>query len=417
VIVRAAQPQRLSASRCRFRLSRIWASATLSWGWLLLLLVAPGSGFSEIQVPVDASGLGYTNLRVAEVPWSIHVIMVARSNSLYEVHSVHAGNTALGLETLSEQISAANATLGVPVAAINGDFYQRDRSYAGAARGLQVVDGELLSGPGNKINMWLDANGEVHASPLISKFEVTWPDGTVTPFRINGERSPNGLELYTPAVGHSTRTSGSGRELVLERADGSPWLPLRVGKSYIARVREVREAGDSRIDADTLVLSLGPGAARRLPAPAVGASLTISTATLPVLHGVKTALGGGPLLVHNGHRQRLEEGPIENYESASMFERHPRAAIGWNQDWWYLVEVDGRQRWLSVGMTLDELASFMLKLGCREAMNCDGGGSATLWYQGEVRNSPCDRGEREIANCLVITKRPRAGQAQGVADH
>jgi hypothetical protein len=37
-----------------------------------------------------------------------------------------------------------NSALGMPVAAINGDFYQRDRAYAGAPRGLQVIDGELL---------------------------------------------------------------------------------------------------------------------------------------------------------------------------------------------------------------------------------------------------------------------------------
>jgi exopolysaccharide biosynthesis protein len=91
-----------------------------------------------------------------------------------------------------------------------------------------------------------------------------------------------------------------------------------------------------------------------------------------------------------------------------MFERHPRAAIGWNQNWYFLVEVDGRQRGLSVGMTLDELSSFMMSLGCEEAMNCDGGGSATLWFEGEVRNSPCDRAEREIANSLVIAKRKAA---------
>jgi exopolysaccharide biosynthesis protein len=56
-------------------------------------------------------------------------------------------------------------------------------------------------------------------------------------------------------------------------------------------------------------------------------------------------------------------------------------------------------------MTLDELGAFMAGLGCQEALNFDGGGSATLWFEGEVRNSPCDRAEREIANCLVIAKR------------
>lgn len=88
-----------------------------------------------------------------------------------------------------------------------------------------------------------------------------------------------------------------------------------------------------------------------------------------------------------------------------MRERHPRTAVGWNGRCLFLVEVDGRQKNLSVGMTLDELAKLLTKLGCEEAMNFDGGGSATLWYDGQVRNSPCDRMEREIANCLVIVKK------------
>jgi exopolysaccharide biosynthesis protein len=56
-------------------------------------------------------------------------------------------------------------------------------------------------------------------------------------------------------------------------------------------------------------------------------------------------------------------------------------------------------------MTLDELGKWLTDLGCKEAMNLDGGGSATLWYNGEVRNNPADRVEREIANCLVVVKK------------
>ena len=89
-----------------------------------------------------------------------------------------------------------------------------------------------------------------------------------------------------------------------------------------------------------------------------------------------------------------------------MLERHPRSAIGWNKNWFFLVEVDGRQRDLSVGMTLDELSNYLVKLGCEEALNLDGGGSATIWYQGEVRNSPCDGYERPIANSLVVLRKP-----------
>jgi hypothetical protein len=249
----------------------------------------------------------------------------------------------------------------------------------------------------------MDVIGEVHASNVVSLFQITWPDGSTSPFRLNRERAYNGIELYTPAIGASTRTSG-GRELVLERVEGNPWLPLRIGKSYTAVVREVHERGDSQMRPNTLVVSIGPGAVRRLEPIQTGAVLKISTETMPALRGVKTALSGGPMLVRNERRLRLES-TTENYESSSMFERHPRAAIGWNHNSFFLVEVDGRQRWLSVGMTLEELASFMIKLGCEEAMNLDGGGSATLWYDGDVRNSPCERGEREIANCLVIVKK------------
>jgi len=84
-----------------------------------------------------------------------------------------------------------------------------------------------------------------------------------------------------------------------------------------------------------------------------------------------------------------------------MFERHPRTAIGWNSKYYFFVEVDGRQKRLSAGMTLDELTGLLEELGCENGMNLDGGGSATLWCLGKVRNSPCDGRERELANSLV----------------
>lgn len=87
--------------------------------------------------------------------------------------------------------------------------------------------------------------------------------------------------------------------------------------------------------------------------------------------------------------------------------RHPRSAIGWNDRWLYLVEVDGRQGGLSVGMTFPELAAYLVRLGCREAVNLDGGGSSTLWLLGRVMNSPSDGMERPVANGLVVIQKER----------
>ena len=70
-----------------------------------------------------------------------------------------------------------------------------------------------------------------------------------------------------------------------------------------------------------------------------------------------------------------------------------------------MVEVDGRQLDDSVGMTFPELAAYMLKLGCTEAMNFDGGGSATMWAFGRVQNSPSEGQERPSPNSLIVVKK------------
>jgi exopolysaccharide biosynthesis protein len=38
-------------------------------------------------------------------------------------------------------------------------------------------------------------------------------------------------------------------------------------------------------------------------------------------------------------------------------------------------------------------------------MNLDGGGSSTLWFEGAVRNHPCDGYERPVANSLALVRK------------
>jgi exopolysaccharide biosynthesis protein len=139
----------------------------------------------------------------------------------------------------------------------------------------------------------------------------------------------------------------------------------------------------------------------------------LSLATSPDLSGARTAIGGGPHLVHQARRLELPR-PITKgrwpHEFAAMRERHPRTALGWNDRYLYLVVVDGRQRKLSRGMTLSELADYLIGLGCQEAINLDGGGSSTLWCNGRVLNSPSDGWEREVANALVVVRHPETSR-------
>ena len=58
-------------------------------------------------------------------------------------------------------------------------------------------------------------------------------------------------------------------------------------------------------------------------------------------------------------------------------------------------------------MSFQELASYLIKLGCTTAMNLDGGGSASMWAFGQIVNSPSEGQERPIANGLVVVKKPK----------
>jgi hypothetical protein len=356
--------------------------------------------------PADSRGLSYKNFRVESEPWSIHVVRLSRSAPGLEIHSFHARGLALGLGTISSQAKQAGTEFGTPVAAINGDFYQRDRAYAGHPRGLQIAEGEILSEPTGGASFWIDAYGHARATNVVSRFRVAWPNGVTTSCGLNEDRGANRVTVYTPSAGASTKTSG-GREIILERVGDGPWLPLQMGEKYEGRVREVRKGGNTPLTPEIVVLSMSPASERSIPEIAVGAVVKIATDSTPALRGAKTALSGGPVLVRNRRAQPIEQSESGSYSATTMFERHPRSAVGWNNEAFFLVEVDGRQKYLSVGMTLDELARFLVKLGCDEAMNLDGGGSATLWFDGETRNSPCDGREREIANTLVFALKDR----------
>jgi exopolysaccharide biosynthesis protein len=88
--------------------------------------------------------------------------------------------------------------------------------------------------------------------------------------------------------------------------------------------------------------------------------------------------------------------------------RHPRTAVGVSADGTklILVVVDGRRAGWSVGMTLPELADWMIEQGVSEAINLDGGGSSSFVYFREdgrvVENKPSDGSFRPVANHLGV---------------
>jgi hypothetical protein len=350
---------------------------------------------SSSQPAEKGTGISYIHDTISDAPWSIHVVKVSRARSELQFETTLGAGKVLGMSVVSDQVKTIPLELGRPMAAINGDFFKSSSRYPGDPEGVQIVHGELVSAPnGNRSCFWVDSLRNPRITNVQSQFKVTLPDGRSAPFGLNEERGSDAVVLYTSANGASTRTS-SGVELLLARADDtSAWLPLRVDQTYKARVRQVRNDGDAPLTNDLMVLSLGPKIASQVSEVKPGDVVTLSTGTSPDMSGSPSAIGGGPALVH-GHRAQTFHG---------LQPRHPRTAIGWNSDFFFLVEVDGRQR-ESVGMSFPELADYMVKIGCDEALNLDGGGSATLWAYGTVMNNPSEGHERPAANALVIVRK------------
>ena len=220
-------------------------------------------------------------------------------------------------------------------------------------------------------------------------------NGRETPICINEPHRLDGATLLTPILGPSTRAT-NGLDLILEPQGQGSWLPLQANQTYLARVREVRPNGNAPIGPNDMTLSLGTTLASQILPLEPGTRLKIVTAFTPDLTGVRTAIGGGPILVAQGR----------SLERRTRDPRNPRTAIGWNDRDFYFVVVDGRKKDLSIGVGFAELANIMIELGCKEALNLDGGGSTTLWLNGAVANHPSEHGvERNVANALVLVRR------------
>jgi hypothetical protein len=382
---------------------QIWRSRIFAVA-LFFFTLGPIVDAADTDGSRSSGGYSYHHDEVPDVPWSIQVLKIERSNTNLQLHSMVANGDAIGLNPLPHQISLLPADLGKPIAAINGDYYYAKAPYKGDPKGLLITRGELISAPFDWTCVWFDTNGIPTMGIVTSQLSVTWPNGKVTPVGLNELRAPAAAVLYTKSVGKSTFTTG-GRELILEPTPGSNWLPLQASEEYSASVREVRESGNSPVPPNSIVLSIGPKLLRSVPKLKPGEKIKISTETSPSLRGVPTAISGGPALIRDA----------EILVGWSAI-RHPRTAIGWNKDYIYFVQVDGRQSGHSVGMTYSELANYMQKLGCQEALNLDGGGSATFWMLGQVMNSPSRGQNRDIANGLVLVQKPGKEQMAPAAE-
>ena len=117
--------------------------------------------------------------------------------------------------------------------------------------------------------------------------------------------------------------------------------------------------------------------------------------------GAQNVLAFGPALVEDG-----KVSVTENEEVGKAMASNPRTTIGIiDENHYVFVVADGRTS-QNEGLSLYELAEFMESLGVRTAYNLDGGGSSTMYFNGQIINKPTTNGnsikERSVSDIVYI---------------
>ena len=111
-------------------------------------------------------------------------------------------------------------------------------------------------------------------------------------------------------------------------------------------------------------------------------------------------LSFGPTLINDGKITVNSSSEVSQSRNSN-----PRTAIGQVSALHYIVVVSDGRTSESTGLSLLALAQIMQDQGCTVAYNLDGGGSSTMYFNGEVVNNPTDgrnMGEREVSDIVYI---------------
>jgi hypothetical protein len=258
------------------------------------------------------------------------------------------------------------------VAAINAGFFNRNNQLPlGAIRD----NGRWISGPilNRGAIAWND-QGQAVLNRLFLSHTATTDQGRGFPVgQINSGYVQAGIGLYTADWGNLYRPIIDNEILVTVR------------QNQVVQQTPGGAAGQASIavpsDGYLLAVRAYSEAARSL---APGNTVSLTTDLRPLEFGsFPYAIGGGPLLVKD--RRIVLNAQAEGFSAAFARQAAPRSAIGRTQTGELLLVAihnspGGR------GPTLTETAQIMAQLGSTDALNLDGGNSASLYLGGAMIN-------------------------------
>ncbi|HRI45535.1 MAG TPA: phosphodiester glycosidase family protein [Ignavibacteriaceae bacterium] len=365
---------------------------------LLTILISSTHGqvvFDTVTTMNVGVGVKYYKVLSYAAPYSINILEVDLKNGYNSVETVKANDRLNGYERTSS-MAARNSFPGHRVVgAVNGDFY----GSGGVPINIQIKNGQILRNPISLSTLGFD----IFNNPMLKvvNFSGDVKDKLNQSNQLHGvnkTRETNQLILFNRYMGATSGTNIYGTELLVKPIGG--WIVNDTVKLVVTN-KQVG-VGSMAIPDSFSVLSGHGTAATFLNGISIGDTIKLVQKVLPGLPKLKEMMGGFPKIVNNGLNYAVQ-GFNEEGGPSHAFEKHPRTAAGFSQDSskLYLITVDGRMA-ASAGMTLVELADFMVQCGIYYGINFDGGGSTTMVMRDSVVNVYSDGAERTVANALLI---------------
>ena len=385
-----------------------------------------------------APGISYEHLSLPG-PVKVFITRADRDRQTWTIDSMTSKGTIKGgNETVPDMAARYDDTVtwdgrryDVKVA-INGDYYDR----VGYALGGQVMGGWYVKRYNDDGGMsgfcWTadrlcGMGGDVHNGPRLQRV-IFGDKGEMNVNALNTTRGQDELALYTSHWDATTGTDANGVEVLVRMDEPLAMNPKKPGNRGV--ILEIAEnAGSTPIPFDCVVLSAtGTAAPRLLQHVELGAAVHFDLRLEDVgverinlkpakWQNVWGSLGDTQNLLIDGQVSRHWEAKAaklaaEGKKHGSVV-KDPRTAVAYNKDYVFFIVVDGRSP-ESIGMTFTDVAEFCKnELKADYAVMQDGGGSSTMWVDGQVKNTPSGKGKdekhgvlRAVANgyCIAVVQ-------------
>ena len=313
-----------------------------------------------------------------DTPIWLHVLEIAPQGA-YELRPILGKANTIDKGRLSAAVQQTGA-----FAAINSSYFDSSKWIVG---NLKIDDKWVSCDFTPRTALVIDQAGKAKIMPdLCYEGQAVTGNGKKAEITgINRERLTNDLIIYNNFYGASTGTNKFGREVRIEKG----------------KVTEIGINGNMALREGSLVLSGHGSSAEYLQKLKVGSRIEIrQTLEQAEADKAKHVIGAGPLLVSKGKPSVTAE--EEQFPADIKIGSAPRTALGIKADGSVILVVAEGRSAVSAGLTLNELADYMLKLGAQDAMNFDGGGSSEMVLNKKVMNNPSDGSERPVRAGLGV---------------